>query len=63
MDDEYKRSPFILQTLAENFESFDYDAKVGKATNIELDLHFRPNARVAKTPDYKYDQERELFLI
>ena len=55
MDDEYKRSPFILQTLAENFESFDYDAKVGKATNIELDLHFRPNARVAKTPDYKYD--------
>ena len=55
MAPEYKRHPEILRVLAVEFEAFNYDGKIGQANNIELDLHFKPNARVASSPDIKYD--------
>lgn len=38
MDDCYKKDAKVLQVLAEQFESFDYDQKIGRAKNIELEF-------------------------
>ena len=58
MNEDLKEDPQIMKVLAENFESFDYDGKVGLATNIELELNLKPNSTPSKTTNIRYDRER-----
>ena len=43
MDDKYRTDPRVLNLFAKYFESFDYDGKVGRAKNIEMELFLKPN--------------------
>ena len=62
MEEKYKKNKEILVIFARQFESFDYDKKIGRAKNIELELQFRPNSKVARIADILYDSKRNEFL-
>ena len=53
--------PKVLGVLARQFESFNYDGKMGCATNITFDIELRPGAVIPKSSPCRLDPEREAF--
>ena len=55
MEEKYRIDSRILNLFGKYFETFDYDGKVGRAKNIEMELFLKPNILPPTTKMIKYD--------